>query len=299
MVFDRCEVMDVVETFCKENNLKYKTGKCGRKGERGREGISKEYTDILKSSKIIVTSHPSGWEGDYRTSESLVSGALVLRNKMYNPEPFIVNETLYSTSDELINLLEKFTNDLEYSKIIQKKQIPLNTKWLFNYVESIVFNTKNINCVYKWSFIKPDTPLKGELKNIVVEGLKEQNKLTNNHYDADIILIDSHRTKKNEQSTIDELKKLNLSSKKKIIVFDWSDRYDVIHKDLLDYTDFYFKRSLVNRKKGIFTDLNKYENKHKIYSLFYVLKPKFEKVFENVEKLENRDLDVICLFQKK
>lgn len=46
------------------------------------------YLDTMRQSRVVVTSNPTGWEGDSRTWEALASGALVMVDTMVVPLPF-------------------------------------------------------------------------------------------------------------------------------------------------------------------------------------------------------------------
>lgn len=80
----RCGVANFIKE--KFKNYKINVGLVGKSGELGRNSIQQEYYNKMRDSKIIVTCNPSNWEGDYRTWESLSSGALVMVDKMITPK---------------------------------------------------------------------------------------------------------------------------------------------------------------------------------------------------------------------
>lgn len=63
----------------------------GQLSGASRPVISHEYFDSMQTTKILVTSNPSHWEGDFRFCESLAGGSLVFVDQMYVPrlKPFI------------------------------------------------------------------------------------------------------------------------------------------------------------------------------------------------------------------
>lgn len=69
------------------NINKYQIGELS--GE-SRPVISKSYFESMQTAKVLVTSNPSFWEGDFRLTESLAGGALILVDSMYTPrlKPF-------------------------------------------------------------------------------------------------------------------------------------------------------------------------------------------------------------------
>lgn len=49
--------------------------------------VSTDYLGQMFRAKIIVTSNPSDWEGDFRLMEAFASGALIFVDRMYVPRP--------------------------------------------------------------------------------------------------------------------------------------------------------------------------------------------------------------------
>ena len=57
----------------------------GQVTDKGRSTVDHTYFACLRQSRIVVTSHPSEWEGDHRTYEALASGALVVLDSIGTP----------------------------------------------------------------------------------------------------------------------------------------------------------------------------------------------------------------------
>tara|TARA_Y100000389_G_C17451862_1_gene515425 strand:- start:1011 stop:1868 length:858 start_codon:yes stop_codon:yes gene_type:complete len=76
-----------VANFVNDNfsNYNIHVGNVGRRGTVGRNSIQKAYFEKMFESKIVVTCNPSNWEGDWRTWDSLSSGALVFVDIMMTP----------------------------------------------------------------------------------------------------------------------------------------------------------------------------------------------------------------------
>ena len=76
-----------VANFIKDNFTNYNihVGLIGKNGKIGRNSIQKEYFDKMFHSKIVVSCNPCHWEGDWRTWETLSSGALLIVDKMLTP----------------------------------------------------------------------------------------------------------------------------------------------------------------------------------------------------------------------
>lgn len=64
---------------------KYRTGEVN---SDSRTVVSKGYFEQMFNAQIIVTSNPSGWEGDFRLMEAFASGALVFVDRMFVPRPY-------------------------------------------------------------------------------------------------------------------------------------------------------------------------------------------------------------------
>lgn len=71
----------------------------------------KNYFDLMKSSRMIVTCNPDRWEGDHRTWEAFASGALVFLDRMYAPmvHPLVDEKhcIFYDVSDRGLRKLGK------------------------------------------------------------------------------------------------------------------------------------------------------------------------------------------------
>ena len=54
--------------------------------------VNKEYYNIMRKSKIIVTANPKDWEGDFRLWEALLTGSMVMCDRMIS-NPGLTNRT--------------------------------------------------------------------------------------------------------------------------------------------------------------------------------------------------------------
>ena len=76
--------------------------------------INNKYYDTLKKSKIIVTANPPNWEGDFRLWEALLTGNLVLCDRMVLPHilkyPLINKKHIvfYDNPNEIIPLINYY-----------------------------------------------------------------------------------------------------------------------------------------------------------------------------------------------
>ncbi len=96
----------------------------GEINRSNRDKVDSDYFSLLYNAKIIVTTNPTGYEGDYRLMESFASGALIFVDKMLvpRPNPFIdkvhvVYYDNYNKSD-LFSKLDYYRQHPEIAKKI-------------------------------------------------------------------------------------------------------------------------------------------------------------------------------------
>ena len=83
-----------IAKFIQDNFKKYNihVGLVGKRGKEGRNNIQKQYFNLMKRSKIVVTCGPGHCEGDYRLFESLSCGCLVFSENMITP---VINKFIH------------------------------------------------------------------------------------------------------------------------------------------------------------------------------------------------------------
>lgn len=79
----RTRVKNWVDEYIQSRGIK--NAFSGEVNTASRPTVSKQYFERMYSSKIIVTSNPSNWEGDFRLCEALATGALIFVDEMYVP----------------------------------------------------------------------------------------------------------------------------------------------------------------------------------------------------------------------
>lgn len=82
----RARVRGFVEEYCKVHIL---GKKCilGQVNSASRRVVDSSYLESMYQGKIVVTSNPSHWEGDFRLMEAIASGALIMVDTMHVPRP--------------------------------------------------------------------------------------------------------------------------------------------------------------------------------------------------------------------
>ena len=115
----REKIPHVVNEYPGKKHVGFVTG--GRYHSRYKDVIT-EYYDVLKKSKIIVTANPPHWEGDFRLWEALLTGNLVMCDRMVMSDKVnLVNKkhlVFYKDMEELRKLIDYYTkNEKEREEI--------------------------------------------------------------------------------------------------------------------------------------------------------------------------------------
>ena len=88
-------------------------GQAGQRAKQGRRAASTEYIDTMLRTKIVVVAQRSGWEGHFRLMEALVTGALVMTDRMLSlPFKFRDGVSLveYASAEELLQKVKYYTD---------------------------------------------------------------------------------------------------------------------------------------------------------------------------------------------
>ena len=78
----------------------------------------------MNRAKIIVTSNPSNWEGDFRLMEAFASGALIFVDDMYvpRPHPFIHDRHIVyydnNNKTDVFDKLDYYRKNIEHARRI-------------------------------------------------------------------------------------------------------------------------------------------------------------------------------------
>ena len=100
----RARVRGYVEEYCKARAL---GKKCilGQVNGASRRTVDGNYLESMYQGKIVVTSNPSHWEGDFRLMEAIASGALIMVDTMRaqtspsSPRPHLIYYDNHNKSD--------------------------------------------------------------------------------------------------------------------------------------------------------------------------------------------------------
>jgi hypothetical protein len=100
----RTQVSRVVTELGKQENLNFFVGLKGDAVKTGRRGVKLEYIEALLDSKIVVVTQRDNWEDHYRLFEAVMSGTLVLTDRMLGMPQGLVNGTSiieFATEEDL------------------------------------------------------------------------------------------------------------------------------------------------------------------------------------------------------
>lgn len=119
----RLRIRGWIEEYCKSRGI---VDKCiiGQVNHASRTVVSGSYLDSMYRGKIVVTSNPSGWEGDFRLMEAIASGAMIMVDTMHVPRPYplIHGEHLIYYDDanrtDLYSKLDQYRSKQESSRRI-------------------------------------------------------------------------------------------------------------------------------------------------------------------------------------
>eukprot|EP01035_Chromulina_nebulosa_P019572 gene19572-25472_t len=104
----RLRIREWIEQYVKARGIK--NAVAGEVNSASRTVVSSEYFSYMYRAKIIVTSNPSDWEGDFRLCEAFAGGALIFVDHMYvpRPNPFIHNKhIIYYDNNNKTDIFDK------------------------------------------------------------------------------------------------------------------------------------------------------------------------------------------------
>jgi len=104
----RLRVRQWVEDYCRARGVKEFVA--GEVNHQSRTVVSTGYLSQMYRSRIVVTSNPSGWEGDFRFMEAIASGALIFVDQMYVPRPYPLvadQHVIYYDNNNKTDIFEK------------------------------------------------------------------------------------------------------------------------------------------------------------------------------------------------
>lgn len=291
----RAMVRETVREFGESHpQLIVRVGLAGKNAEAGREHIQDAYVSALKSARIVVTSNPDGWEGDYRTSEALSSGALVLCNYMLNPLPGLNQQAqCYKNYDDLMRLLDKYTRDPDAAQALADAQ---KTYTVFDMFADIERHAGLLG-EQVWHFLEPAPQHRGgEYANFALAGADiSGRRRTSDPREATVIVLHTWRLmggKIKPQLIVQAAQAARAANPTAtLIALDWMD-LSAVDDAAVNSVDVYFKRSQVDRRAG-----TRCQYPEKVKPLYYPVKPAFADHMRSTPPHAHRNIDVACFLK--
>lgn len=152
----RTQVSRVVTDLAKQENLNAFVGLKGSAVKTGRRGVKLEYIEALLDAKIVVVTQRDDWEDHYRLFEAVMSGALVLTDRMLGMPEGLVNGTSiieFATEEDLKQkILYYLANSDERRAIAGRgREVAMTRHRTWHRIEDVVFGRIMSEC-------SPDKP---------------------------------------------------------------------------------------------------------------------------------------------
>ena len=152
-------VSNYLDQLGKETDLNVYVGLAGKAVKEGRRGVASAYIEAMLRTKILVITQRDGWEDHYRLFEGLVSGAMVMTDRMMSKPADIVNGTSIVDFTSLDDLKAKILYYLNHKKerleIARRGRLAAMSRHrTWHRMEEIIFGnilsncTKNPACPY-------------------------------------------------------------------------------------------------------------------------------------------------------
>jgi Glycosyl transferases group 1 len=141
----RNRVSTILDDLRRENpSWKVVIGLQGPARAKGRKSVAETYVDATLKTKIHVVAQRDDWEDHYRLMEALVSGALVLTDRMLSLPRGLENGTSvveYSSADELRLCIEYYLeHETERVKIARRgRQVAMSQHRSWHRMEEVLF----------------------------------------------------------------------------------------------------------------------------------------------------------------
>ena len=119
----RHRVSSILEDYCINHNYTSFIGTAGRQNEQGRRKVKNPYIDKMLESKIIVLSQRDEWEDHYRLMEAMVSGAMIMNDRMISLPDGYQDGISIVEYESASDLLEKLTYYLDPEHASERQSI--------------------------------------------------------------------------------------------------------------------------------------------------------------------------------
>lgn len=147
----RKKVSQVVSSTGHENNLTTYIDLAGKATKKGRNKVHSAYVETMLMSKIIVVTQRDKWEDHYRLFEAVVSGSMILTDRMLSLPHGLENGTSiveYDSADDLKSkILYYIRHPDERIEIARKgREVAMKQHRTWHRVEEIIFGKPMSDC---------------------------------------------------------------------------------------------------------------------------------------------------------
>jgi glycosyltransferase involved in cell wall biosynthesis len=155
----RTQVSIIVAELAKQENLNAFVGLAGSAVKTGRRGVKSEYIEAMLNAKILVVTQRDDWEDHYRLFEAMISGALVLTDRMLGMPQGLIDGTSIiefgSEADLKEKILYYLAQPLERKEIARRgREVAMTRHRTWHRIEEVIFGGITSTC----SPDKPDSP---------------------------------------------------------------------------------------------------------------------------------------------
>jgi len=135
----------------RQKNLTAYIGLAGEAARDGRRGVKSEYIEALLGTKIVVVTQRDCWEDHYRLFEALVSGAMVLMDRMLSLPAGLENGTSvveFTSEESLRSLIWHYLDNPDERRAVARegRRVAMTRHRSWHRMEEIVFGEVLSNC---------------------------------------------------------------------------------------------------------------------------------------------------------
>lgn len=150
----RQKVSRIIVEMGDSSNLNVFVGLAGSAHKEGRRGVQSVYIEAMLETKIIVVTQRDNWEDHYRLFEALISGAMVMTDRMLLLPQGLDNGTSvieFDSADDLRSKIMYFTSHQEERLAIARKgrEVSMNQHRSWHRIEEVIFGKAISGCSRK------------------------------------------------------------------------------------------------------------------------------------------------------
>ena len=150
----RQKVSRIIVEMGESSNLNAFVGLAGSAQGEGRRGVQSVYVEAMLETKIIVVTQRDNWEDHYRLFEALISGAMVMTDRMLLLPRGLENGTSiieFDSADDLRSKIIYFTSHEKERLAIARKgrEVSMTEHRAWHRIEEVIFGKAISGCSKK------------------------------------------------------------------------------------------------------------------------------------------------------